>query len=353
MPARWTLNKDIFRQNAKSVLDKSPVFAVVKNNAYNFGLEFSVKEFSKIGIHHFATTSLEEAIKIRKLNQNAIIFLMNPYTEFDVLKAYNIQMTLPSIDFLKRYKKHLNGITLHLEYEGLLNRSGLKELAEFIDVLENYPDLDIKGLWTHFGYADELDCDEYETERNDWLFIVEHLLKLNYSFEYIHAQNSASLYREDKLLPHHTHSRIGIALYGSKPYASLDNTQIIQSLTVTANVLQIRTLQKGEHSGYSFTFKAKRDNTKIAVVDIGYGDGILKTRAEYHCKINHTNYPIKGLMMSHLLVEVDDQVEEGDEVTLYSNQDDLRIGYFTALGVGANSEQLSALNHDSLIKEFQ
>lgn len=55
-------------------------------------------------------------------------------------------------------------------------------------------------------------------------------------------------------------------------------------------------------------------------------------------------------MMSHMFVEVDDSVQSGDIVTMYS--DEIRIDEFTFKGVGANSEQISALNHHSLIKEI-
>lgn len=51
-------------------------------------------------------------------------------------------------------------------------------------------------------------------------------------------------------------------------------------------------------------------------------------------------------MMSHMFVEVDDNVHAQDDVILYNN--DIRIDEYTFKGVGANSEQLSAMNHDSL-----
>ena len=61
----------------------------------------------------------------------------------------------------------------------------------------------ISGLWTHFGYADEFDVPEYSIERERWLNIVDTLLDEGYHFDLIHAQNSASYYREgQKLLPH-------------------------------------------------------------------------------------------------------------------------------------------------------
>lgn len=138
--------------------------------------------------------------------------------------------------------------------------------------------MNIVGLWTHFGYADEFDVPEYGIEREAWLNVVNTLLNEGYQFELIHAQNSASYYREgQQLLPYHTHARVGIALYGSRPYSKLDEHEIEQALTVKGNVIQVREVNKGDYCGYSFAFEAMHDHTHLAVVDIGYGDGILKT----------------------------------------------------------------------------
>ncbi len=95
-----------------------------------------------------------------------------------------------------------------------------------------------------------------------------------YQFDLIHAQNSVSL-SEQILLPHHTHARVGIALDGSRPYSSLNQHDIVQSLTLKAHVIQVREVQAGDYCGYSFAFEVTKNNTKLAVVDIGYGDGIL------------------------------------------------------------------------------
>ncbi|KIX89771.1 alanine racemase [Staphylococcus microti] len=356
MTAIWQVDQQIFQQNVRQVQNGQPIMAVVKNNAYNYGLTFAVEQFLEAGISCFSTTSSNEAIKIRELAPTATIFLMNATREFDVLRTHDIHMTLPSLSFYKAHKQALAGVKVHLEYENLLHRSGFKTYEEIVEVLEDHavndaPKMQITGLWTHFGYADEFDVSDYETERSAWLNIVENLLNQGYSFDMIHAQNSASYIREGQIFPHHTHARVGIALYGSRPYSSLSRSMILQSLTVQANVIQVRTVQAGQHCGYSFAYTAERDHTRLAVVDIGYGDGVLRTRAQHDVLINGRRYPIRALMMSHMFVEVDEHVEAQDIVTLYN--DELRIDDYTFKGVGANSEQLSALNLDSLIKEYK
>ncbi|MDT3994401.1 alanine racemase, partial [Mammaliicoccus fleurettii] len=97
MVARITFEEQNFINNVKHVIQDNDVMAVVKNDAYHFGLEFAVESFMKAGIRTFSTTSLYEAVRIRKLDPHVNIFLMNPSIEFEVLKQYDIAMTLPSL----------------------------------------------------------------------------------------------------------------------------------------------------------------------------------------------------------------------------------------------------------------
>lgn len=54
---------------------------------------------------------------------------------------------------------------------------------------------------------------------------------------------------------------------------------------------------------------------------------------------------IRALMMSHMLITVDQDVHAADTVHSLSVDD------YTHLGAGENPEQMSALNHNSLVKE--
>lgn len=341
-----------FIRTAKRSSGGKDVIAVVKNNAYNYGLEFSVSAFLEAGIHSFATTSMDEARTIRKMAPGAMIFLMNPTYDFESVRSNDFHITLPSLEYYYKYRDELAGICVHLEFAGLFNRSGFDDASDMVEVINDanarpaHLQADIAGVWTHFGYADELDMQEYEVERKMWLSILSTVMETGHTFKYIHAQNSASFAR-DGLFENHTHLRLGIALYGSRPYAALPVSDYEQSMTLKAPIVQLRHLRASQKCGYGGSYQPDKD-ASIAVVDIGYGDGILRKRAEFHCMINGRHYPIKALMMSHMIVEVDEEVGMEDEVILYGS--DLRIDEFTNLGVGANSEQLGALNYNSLKK---
>lgn len=54
MTAIWSLDTEAFYQNAVKVKNNEPIMAVVKNNAYHYGLEFAVKTFLKAEINTFS-----------------------------------------------------------------------------------------------------------------------------------------------------------------------------------------------------------------------------------------------------------------------------------------------------------
>ena len=66
--------------------------------------------------------------------------------------------------------------------------------------------------------------------------------------------------------------RLGAAMYGINTAPYREN-QMLPVVRVMAPVLEISTLNRGDFVGYSATYRAA-GNRKIAIVSIGYGDGV-------------------------------------------------------------------------------
>lgn len=343
MTAQFILNKKRLTDQAVDLSSIAPVIAVVKNDAYNHGLKDAFESFYAGGIRSFATTSLKEAVRLRSFNQEIMILLLDPSTDFETLKKYSITLTIPSLSFYHKHKEDLKGLTLQLVFKNKLNRLGFNGSSEMKAVLEE-SSLTINGLWTHFAFAYDGDSDRYTHEVNAWKHVLQELKDYLPSLPYIHAQNSASFYR-DGLMPGHTHIRVGALLYGTRPidqpHAHIHSRQAVR---VDASVVEVTRVKAGDSAGYSAAFKATKD-TCLAICSIGYGNGLLKERAHFPVAINGNLYPIRVLMMSHLLVEVDETVSIGDHVILYD--DSLSFESFTRQGIGAFSEQMAAFNRDT------
>ena len=179
--------------------------------------------------------------------------------------------------------------------------------------------------------------------------VLEEALKIH-DFEVVHLQNSASFLR-DGAFEKTTHQRLGIILYGALPYdvkqypVALPNLVIKNPITVYGEIVNIVDLKEGECIGYSNAYIAEKDK-KVGVVNIGYGDGILRDRLRGNtCIINNKEKDIYATMMSHLVVEISEKEKIGDKVFLYDDIQQLHnyVKYF-----GPNSVQLAALNYNSL-----
>ena len=347
------LNYNNIRQNAINLKERAQdIIAVVKNNAYNLDLRECVKLYSKVGINYFATTKEEECKVIREtLGEDANIFLLNPTYNFDLVREYNIEINIASLDYLKENLENVRDITLQLEFAGSMRRAGAKNLEEVLEIINFCKEnkLNLKGFWSHFSFADEFDG-FYEKEKKLVLAVLNEAQK-HHDFEVIHLQNSASFLR-DGAFKKTTHQRLGIILYGAMPYNVKENPVALKDLviknpiTVYGEIINVVTLNKGECIGYSNSYIADIDK-KVGVVNIGYGDGILRDRLKGKtCIIKGKERNIYSTMMSHLVVEIDEENCIGDRVYIYDNKQQLHdyTKYF-----GPNSVQLAALNYDSLI----
>ena len=347
------LNYNNIRQNAINLKERAQdIIAVVKNNAYNLNLRECVKLYSEAGINYFATTKEEECKVIREtLGKDANIFLLNPTYDFDLVSRYNIEINIASFEYLKENLESVRGLTLQLEFAGSMRRAGAKNLEEVLEIIEfcKKNNLKLKGFWSHFSFADEFDG-FYEKEKELVLAVLNEAQK-HHDFEVIHLQNSASFLR-DGAFEKTTHQRLGIILYGAMPYnvkenpVALKNLVIRNPITVYGEIINIVTLNKGECIGYSNSYIADVDK-KVGVVNIGYGDGILRDRLKGKtCIIKGKERNIYSTMMSHLVVEIGEENCIGDRVYIYDDKQQLHdyTKYF-----GPNSVQLAALNYDSLI----
>lgn len=347
MTATFIRNHRRLREQAASIQSEVNTIAIVKNDAYNFGLYDTFQAFHAAGIRAFATTNLKEAKQLRSYDADITVLLLDPCTAFEELKEHQITLSLPSYDFYEKYREFLSGLSVQLVFRNDLNRLGFTDSTDMVTVL-NDATLDVNGLWTHFAYADDFETNRHEQEVNNWLSVLEDLKNYLPDLSYIHAQNSAS-FLNNGLMENHTHIRGGVILYGTRPYVKdLPSSIARQTVEVTANVIELTDIKAGASAGYSAAFTAEKD-TRLAVCDIGYGNGLILSRKNFPVAINKQRYPIRVMMMSHMLVEVDQTVSIGDTVTLYS--DDLRFDDFTEQGIGSFSQQMAAFNKESFTRK--
>ncbi len=127
------------------------------------------------------------------------------------------------------------------------------------------------------------------------------------------------------------YARAGIALYGVGSSGAADGVEagLRPVLSLRARVVCVRTLRPGEGAGYGLDFQARRD-TRLAVVSIGYADGLPRELAQNGGRVllHGQSCPMAGRMcMDQLFIDVTDvpQVRPGDIATIIGQDGGLTI----------------------------
>ncbi len=301
------------------------IIVVCKNDAYNLGIEEVVKVCFKKGLKTFAVANLSEALRVKSLDLDVEVLILNPIVENDLKIAFenNLHLLiayLEQIEVFEEFLSNANGVgslNFHIKFNCGMNRYGVRnsELPKLLEVLEvnQLVKENIVGLMTHFPQADEDDLSVHELQVIDFINAY-NVLKDKLKFKYIHSENSAAYLLKDERLDFCNYGRVGIALYGYRPLEHniyLEPTMFLNNL-----VVNIRRMKAGDYLGYGEN-KVSEDCI-VAICPLGYGDGVIGERRNFPVYINGKSYNIVGnISMSHTYIRVDETVKIGDIVEIY------------------------------------
>lgn len=117
--------------------------------------------------------------------------------------------------------------------------------------------------------------------------------------------------------------------------------------------MQIKKVNKGEYVGYGAIYKAKND-ILIAVLPVGYNEGIGRENNNRYVYINNNKYDVIGeIGMNMIVVKIDEMVNITDKVELMGENITLgQISRFAnksihemLLNIGKNNERIYIKNN--------
>ena len=107
-------------------------------------------------------------------------------------------------------------------------------------------------------------------------------------------------------------------MYG---FTDCKNLKLESTFKLKSEVIQINELEKGETVGYGGMYTAK-EKTKIAVIPIGYEDGIIRKNTGRDVFINNKRYPIVGnVCMDMMFIKIDNDVKVHDVVEVLKDNE--------------------------------
>ncbi len=243
---------------------------VVKDDSYGVGAVEITNALYKEGCRHFFVAHANEGALIRPHAQDASIFVLQGIgtDSFNTFYKYNLIPVISSVDMLKYWQENsIPNITPAIQVETGLNRLGLT-----INELKSLS----KEELSSFSYVlSHLACGDEQAHFMNF----RQLSNFKTIKEQFFPTTPASLSASDGVFLgtefHFNMVRLGAAIYGinTAPYRLNEMHNIIE---VKAPILQIKTLNKGEFVGYSATYRTP-EQIKIAIISIGYGDGIPRS----------------------------------------------------------------------------
>lgn len=323
-PARIRIRPLALRHNlevVKQYAPRSKVIAMVKANAYGFGLN-NVLSVLDGHVDAFGVASIEEALAVRALSQTDCIIFQGLFTadELQFLERFDLQSVIHSERQLKWIltTSCQKPLKIWVKVNTGMNRLGFfpHEVHDVMTALSACPWINKNiGLLTHFACADDPDHEANQTQFQ--LFNRVALPNINLIRS---SANSAAIMRFPS--SHLDAVRPGIMLYGASPIAGQTATDIglMPVMQFTSAITAIHDFPAYAKVGYGGTWHQDKPS-RIGLVTVGYGDGYPRHISPgTPTWVNQQIAPIVGrVSMDMLTIDLSQchDVKEGDEVELW------------------------------------
>lgn len=347
------INLDNIEHNVKTIKEKYNNYeyyiGVVKGDAYGHG-EYIVNTLVNNGINYIAVATIEEGINVRKYNKDIPVLLLEPIDidEIDIALKNNFTITVHDFDYIKELNKTINKkIKCHIKIDSGMGRLGIKdknELKESYDILNKNKNIIVEGIYSHFATIGVFDK-KWDNQLENFKSITS-LIDIE-DIPIRHLGSSIVLLAHPKI-DICNGIRIGTLLYGynitptesnsgiknklrtlrnryyqkkysiSKTYTNVE-LNLLPCMNFYTNILQIKKVNSGDSIGYGGKVYIENDSY-IAVIPIGYNNGIGTGNINRYVFINNKKYNVLSVGMNMSFVLVDENVKLNDKVILLDNK---------------------------------
>lgn len=319
---------------------------VVKADAYGHGAVPISRYLTDLGAEFLAVSNIEEAVQLRHggIRGPILIFGYTPDFYADDLAKMGLRQEVHSLEYARALNERLKGtnrrIRVHIKLDTGMSRLGffaykcektideIKEIAQMEHLL-------IEGIFTHFAVADVTDgADENftRTQFERFMAMLDALKACGIEPQIRHCSNSGAtiLYPEFAL----DMIRPGIAMYGACNDDLMERIDLRPVMQLRSTIFQIRDFDPLITVSYGRTHTTE-DPTKIAVVGIGYADGLQRSLSNNISFLLHGKRvrQIGRICMDMCMVDISrvPEAKVGDVVTIFGEDggDSIEVSDFS------------------------
>lgn len=341
------LYQDNLRYNLKNIKkyigNNVKMCVAVKADAYGHNAVLTAKIAQECSVEYLAVATVEEGIELRNNGITAKILLLSLCTNeemTDLIKNKIIPLVY-SFEHIGMLKKACTTLQqqkypVFLAIDTGMGRIGClpKDAGKEALFIKENEILKLEGMCTHFSVSDSQKKENIEyTEKQFEAFklAIENVKKSGINPGVCSCANSAALLCNPKM--HLDMVRPGIITYGY--YPDKDVKEFINSrnidfdikpvLAFETKVASIRHFNQGKSISYGREWICD-DDTDIAVLPVGYADGLLRRFSPgLYVTINGENYPIRGrICMDQCMVDIgknNDKVKLWDKAIIFGPEE--------------------------------
>lgn len=296
-------------------------FGVVKADCYGQSGIKSIKTIVKAGCNYLAVATLDEALDIRKKVIDIPILCLGVVSSqyIEACVQNNITITVNSLEYLKEIiEEEPEDLKVHLKINTGMNRLGIADNKEVLEAIKlmKANQITLEGIYTHI--YDASNEERYLKQIEQFENVVKGVDLSQIPIIHISASEALVNYEKPDFV---NGCRFGIIMYG---FTESEDVLLEGTAKLVSEVIQIHSLKPGDTVGYNGAFEVTEE-MKVAVVSIGYADGVIRKNTGRNVYINDKSYEIIGnICMDMLFVKIDDDVELHDQVEILRDNEHIK-----------------------------
>jgi alanine racemase len=314
-------------QIRKRIGKKRDIMAVVKADGYGHGaIEVSLSALEN-GANCLGVALPEEGEQLRKAGIGApitVLGLIQPEEAYKVVDL-DLEQAICSLEVAEALDQIASNagiqINVHIKVDTGMGRVGVlpEDAFAFVRRMGRFKSLKVKGIFTHFSCADELDKAFAKKQIEIFDGLVRDIEASEIKIPKKHMANSAAIL--DLPESYYDLVRPGIIIYGLYPSDEVSHSvELKPAMTFMTKVIFVKWVPPGCPISYGRTFTTQKQ-TMVATLPVGYADGysrLLSSRGEVLIK-GHRVALMGRVCMDMCMVDVSEvkNVQPGDEVILF------------------------------------
>ncbi|MBE9120545.1 alanine racemase [Tychonema sp. LEGE 07199] len=306
---------------------QTELMAVVKADAYGHGAVAVSQTVLQAGASWLGVATIPEGIELREAGIEAPILLLgatHTAAQVRAIAQWHLQPTICTAKQALIFSEVLasldRSLAVHAKLDTGMSRLGTpaSEATEFVQLVKRLPNLKLASIYSHLATADSPDPAVMTVQHDRFKRAIEQIQTAGINPPRLHLANSAAALSDPDL--HYDLVRVGLATYGIYPAPHLQPIASLQpAMQVKARITQVKTIAAGTGVSYGYQFIASQQ-TQIAVVGIGYADGIPRNLSnKIQVLVRGKFVPqIGAVTMDQLMLDVSaiPDLEVGEVVTL-------------------------------------